>query len=131
MAENPRSSPRASIPLSACRLAGCRNRLHSIGVRVSDTKPDTRIAMPMTIANSWNTRPTTPPMKNTGMNTATSETVIEMMVKVISREPLRAASMGAMPASVWRTMFSSITIASSTTNPTASVSAISETLLSE
>ena len=102
-----------------------------MGVSVNDTKPDTRIAMPMTLANSWNTRPTTPPMKNTGMNTATSEIVIDMIVKVISREPLRAASIGSMPASLWRTMFSSITIASSTTNPTASVRAISETLLSE
>jgi hypothetical protein len=87
--------------------------------------------MPMTIANSWNTRPTTPPMKNTGMNTATSEIVIDRIVKVISREPLSAASMGVRPASVCRTMFSSITIASSTTKPTASVSAISDTLFSE
>ena len=50
--------------------------------------------MLMSTANSWNTRPTTPPMKNTGMNTATSESVIEMMVKPISREPLSAASIG-------------------------------------
>ena len=52
------------------------------------------MAMPMTMANSLKTRPTTPPMKNTGMNTATSEMVIDMMVKVISREPLSAASIG-------------------------------------
>ncbi len=84
--------------------------------------------MPMTTANSLNTRPTTPPMKKTGMKTATSEIVIDMIVKVISREPLSAACIGLSPASVWRTMFSSITIASSTTKPTASVSAISETL---
>ena len=86
------------------------------------------MARPMTTANSLKTRPMTPPMKNTGMNTATSEMVIDMMVKVISREPLSAASIGPRPASLWRTMFSSITTASSTTKPTASVSAMSETL---
>jgi hypothetical protein len=88
------------MPVSVCAVAGRRNRLHSIGVRVSETKPDTRMAMPITMANSWNTRPTTPPMKNTGMKTATSEMVIDMMVNVISREPRSAASIGLMPASV-------------------------------
>ena len=32
-----------------------------------------------------------PPMNSTGMNTAISDSVIEMMVKPISREPLMAA----------------------------------------
>ena len=62
------------------------------------------------------------------MNTATSDSVIEMIVKPISRDPLSAASNGRMPSSMWRTMFSSITIASSTTKPTASVTASSEML---
>ena len=35
-----------------------------------------------------------------GMNTATSDSVIEMIVKVISREPLSAASIGERPASL-------------------------------
>ncbi len=69
-----------------------------------------------------------PPMNSTGMNTAASDTVIDRMVKPISREPWRAASIRLSPASMWRTMFSSITIASSTTKPTQSVSAISERL---
>ena len=67
-------------------------------------------------------------MKKIGMNTATSEIEIDMMVNAISREPLSAASNGAMPSSTWRTMFSSITIASSTTRPTASVMPSSEML---
>ena len=54
-----------------------------------------------------------------------------MMVKPISRAPLSAASNGRMPPSMWRTMFSSITIASSTTKPTDSVSASSVMLLIE
>ena len=67
-------------------------------------------------------------MKKIGISTATSETEIDTMVKAISRAPLIAASKGAMPSSMWRTMFSSITIASSTTRPTASVMPSSETL---
>ena len=106
----------------------CRKRLHSIGVSVSETKPETRIATPMVTANSLSRRPRMPPMKSTGMKTAASEIVIEMMVKPISREPFSAASIGVSPFSMWRTMFSSTTMASSTTKPTQSVSAISERL---
>ena len=65
------------------------------------------------------------------MNTAISENVIETMVKPISRAPLSAASNGRMPPSMWRTMFSSMTMASSTTKPTDSVSASSVMLLIE
>ena len=85
----------------------------------------------MVTANSRNTRPTMPPIKSTGMNTAIRAKVMEMMVKPISREPFSAASNGAMPPSIWRMMFSSITMASSTTNPTDSVSASSVMLLIE
>jgi len=57
------------------------------------------IAADSVTANSRNSRPTTPPMRRIGMNTATSETLIESTVKPISRAPRRAASMGAIPAS--------------------------------
>ena len=103
-------------------------RAHSIGVSVSETKPDTRIATVIVTANSRNTRPTTPLISSTGMNTATSEKVIERIVKAISLEPFSAASNGFMPSSIWRVMFSSITMASSTTKPTDSVIASSEML---
>ena len=72
-----------------------------------------------------------PPISSTGMKTAISEKVIEMMVKPISRAPFRAASYGRMPCSIWRTIFSSMTMASSTTNPTDRVSANSVMLLME
>ena len=72
-----------------------------------------------------------PPISSTGMNTAISEKVIDTMVKPISREPFSAASNGRMPPSMWRTMFSSMTMASSTTKPTDSVSASSVMLLIE
>ena len=67
-------------------------------------------------------------MNSSGMNTATSDRLIETTVKPIWREPTRAARSGGRPASVWRTMFSIITIASSTTKPTEMVSAIREKL---
>ena len=70
-------------------------------------------------------------MNSTGINTAASDRVMEIMVKPISRAPLKAACMGGSPISMWRTMFSSITMASSTTKPTESVNAMSERLSSE
>ena len=67
-------------------------------------------------------------MKISGMNTATRETLIDMTVKPICLAPTIAAWSGGMPRSAWRTMFSIITMASSTTKPTDTVSAISEKL---
>ena len=57
-------------------------------------------------------------MNSTGMNTATSDSVIETMVNPISFEPRSAAVIAFSPCSMCRTMFSSMTIASSTTKPT-------------
>ena len=68
-----------------------RKRLASIGTSVSETNAETRIASDTMTANSWNSRPITPGMKKIGMNTATSEIEIEMMVKPTSREPRSAA----------------------------------------
>ena len=62
------------------------------------------------------------------MNTAISEMLIDSTVKPTSPAPLRAASIGDRPSSMWRVMFSSTTMASSTTNPVATVSAISDRL---
>ena len=70
-------------------------------------------------------------MNMSGRNTATRESVIDRIVKLISPEPLKAASRTGMPCSMWRTMFSSMTMASSTTKPTESVRASSERLSSE
>ena len=67
-------------------------------------------------------------MNRIGIKTAASDRVMEMMVKPISREPFNAACIGDSPISRWRTMFSSMTMASSTTNPTESVSAMSDRL---
>ena len=68
-------------------------------------------------------------MKRIGMTTAASDIVIDRIVKPISSEPRSAASNGCSPRSMCRTMFSSITIASSTTKPIERISAIIERLL--
>ena len=70
-----------------------------MGVSVNDTNAEATIATVTTTANSLNMRPMMPPISRTGMNTATRDTVIDMMVKPISRLPFRAASNGARPSS--------------------------------
>ena len=103
-------------------------REHIIGVSVSETTAEVITAMVSVSANSRNIRPTRPVMNRSGMNTAISDMVSEMTVKPISRAPFEAAVMALSPFSMWRTMFSIMTIASSTTKPVPMVSAISERL---
>ena len=67
-------------------------------------------------------------MNKSGIKTAISDTVSEMMVKPICADPFIAASWGLSPCSRKRAMFSITTIASSTTKPVATVSAMSERL---
>ena len=69
-----------------------------------------------------------PPMKSSGMKTAASEIVMERIVNPISLVPFSAASKTFSPISMCRTMFSRTTMASSTTKPTESVSAMSDRL---
>ena len=69
-----------------------RIRLHIIGVNVNETRPEIKMATEITMANSENTLPTTPPMKNTGINTAIRENVIETIVNPISLDPFSAES---------------------------------------
>ena len=75
-------------------------RAHNIGVSVSETSAEIRIATASVMANSRNSRPTTSPMNNSGISTAINDTVSEMMVKPISSDPLSAASIGFMPCSM-------------------------------
>ena len=72
-----------------------------------------------------------PLMNSTGMNAAISEMLIESTVKPIWRAPSSAAAIGVRPRSRLRYMFSIITMASSTTKPTAIAKAISVRLLTE
>src|SRR5208337_4991133 len=99
-----------------------------MGTAVRETTMEMPMAHERTTANSRNRRPTTPLIIKIGMKTAISETLMDNTVKPVSAAPLRAACIGFMPCSRWRVMFSITTIASSTTNPVAIVSAISERL---
>ena len=62
-------------------------REHSIGVVVSETSSEISTATESVIENSRNSRPTIPPMSRIGMNTATSDRLIESTVKPTSRAP--------------------------------------------
>ena len=104
---------------------------HSIGVVVSDSTIEITIAVESVTANSRKRRPTMPPMRRMGMNTAISESVIERTVKPISLAQVKAASRGVIPCSRYRVIFSITTMASSITKPVEIVSAISERLSSE
>ena len=73
-----------------------------MGVKVSETMPETRTAKLKVTANSWNKRPTSPPMNRSGMKTATSEVLMEITVKPICLAPLSAASMEDWPFSIYR-----------------------------
>ena len=67
---------------------------HIIGVVVRETTIETSIATDSVMPNSRNSRPTIPPISTIGMNTATSETLIDTTVKAISRAPRIAACSG-------------------------------------
>ena len=71
-----------------------------MGVSVSDTTIETKIVMVRVTANSRNSRPMMPPISNSGISTATSETLIDTMVKPISLAPLNAAANGFAPSSM-------------------------------
>src|SRR5882672_1035150 len=69
-----------------------RSLAHIMGTSVRDTTAEMRIVTASVTANSRNKRPTTSCMKSSGMSTAISDTVREMMVKPIWPAPLSAAS---------------------------------------
>ena len=75
-------------------------RADIIGTKVSDTTAEIKIVMASVTANSRNKRPTISPMNKSGINTAISDTVSEMMVKPICDAPLSAAAIGASPSSM-------------------------------
>ena len=69
------------------------------GVSVSEMTAEATTATETVTANSRNSRPMMPLMNRSGMNTAISEKVIEMIVKPIWPAPFSAASNGRSPCS--------------------------------
>ena len=99
-----------------------------MGVVVRETTRETRIATERVTANSLKEAADYSPIKSSGVNTATSEILIESTVKPISLAPSNAACRGFIPCSRWRVTFSITTIASSTTKPVEIVRAINDRL---
>ena len=97
-----------------------------MGVVVSETTRETRMANDRVRANSRNRRPSIPCIKRMGVNTAIREMLIERTVNPTSRAPSKAASSRDIPLSKCREIFSKTTIASSTTKPVEIVRAIND-----
>ena len=70
-------------------------------------------------------------MNAVGTNTADRPNAIAITAGVTSSIALRVASRGDSPAAMWRSTFSTTTMASSTTMPIASTSPNSDSMLSE
>ena len=80
----------------ACACGGLMKREHSMGVRVKETSSETAMANDEVKPNELMKRPTMPPMKPTGRNTASSEKVVAMTARPISLVPWMAAWNGGM-----------------------------------
>jgi hypothetical protein len=76
-------------------------------------------------ANSRNSAPVRPPWMPIGTYTAANVMVMAMTGPTSSRAPISAAWYGVRPSRMWRSTFSTTTIASSTTRPTDSTIASS------
>ncbi len=113
----PRGPLRA--PLSIC---GSGQYAESIGSSENATNRLTSTAQAMVSAKGLNHCPEMPGMKAIGTNTETMEKVVAATARPISLVPSRAACRWPLPISMWRTMFSRTTIASSMRMPIASVS---------
>ena len=105
--------------------SGSYHTLESIGSSVNDTNSDTSTANATLTPNWKKMRPIIPPMNATGMNTAITAIVVENTARPISLVPSLAAWWCSFPISMWRTMFSRTTIASSIRSPIASDNASS------
>jgi hypothetical protein len=76
------------------------SRAHIIGVVVREITSEIRMDTDKVTVNSRNSLPIRPPASMKGMNTATSDRLMDTTVKPTSRAPSRAACMRSMPASM-------------------------------
>ena len=90
------------------------------GDKVSATTPDTTTEPASVKANSLKSAPVRPPIMPIGAYTAASVMVMAITGPTISRAPSSAARTDDSPSSTCRWMFSTTTMASSTTSPIAS-----------
>ena len=102
-----------------------------MGVRVSAATTDTRITMVTLHPSCLNMIPEMPVVMVSGRNTATTVRVAAITARPTSLVPYIAASRGPLPRSRCDVMFSSTTIASSTTIPMAIDSELNDMILME
>ena len=93
-----------------------------MGSSVNETTRLTMTEATTVSAKGRNHCPDTPGMKATGAKTATMASVVAVTARPISRVPTKAAVRRSAPRSMWRTMFSRTTMASSISTPMASAS---------
>ena len=113
------SKRRLTTPANPFSASPERSRREPIiGDRVRATTPETMTAPASVKANSRKSAPVRPPWKPIGAYTAASVIVMAMIGPRSSRAALIAASNGFSPSWRWRSTFSTMTMASSTTRPT-------------
>ena len=96
---------------------GLSNILAIAGLRVSELMAERIVETAMVKANCLKKRPTTPPMKAQGINTAESTKATPITGPVTSSIAWMVASRGLSPCEINLSTFSTTTIASSTTMP--------------
>ena len=103
----------------------------SIGQSESATSMEIATESASVMPNSRKSAPVWPGRNDSGTKTAARVAVVATTAKNTWRVPSTAAARGPMPWARRRTMFSSTTMASSTTRPVASTSASSVRMLIE
>ncbi len=122
----------AAAAAARLRFPPRRNQYASTGTTVIETSSEATSATAMVTANGRNNSPVTPDTTATGKNTATVVAVdaVTAPATSLTEATMSAGVSAACPVSR-RLMFSSTTIESSTTRPTATVRAASVKMLSE
>ena len=116
---------------SAWPWCGFRSTAQSAGLKVSETKQEITVEAAMVVANCVKNRPEMPEMKADGTKTAHSVSAMAMSAVDTSSIVWCAASRGDMPSAMLRSTFSTTTMASSTTMPTANTKPNNDRLLIE
>ena len=108
-----------------------KSTAQSAGLSVSETKQEITVEAEIVTANWRKNSPEMPEMKADGTNTAQSVNAIAISAPPTSSIVRWAATAGDMPSRMLRSTFSTTTMASSTTMPTASTRPNRDRLLSD
>ena len=127
MTRRPSPKPRA-LWAGRCALKSTAQRA---GLSVSETKQEITVEAAIVTANWRKNCPVMPERKADGTNTAQSVSAMEISAPPTSSMVVWAAFAGVIPSRILRSTFSTTTIASSTTMPTASTSPNSDRLFSD